>query len=760
VVVSYGQGAEWFKHAATSGAQCGANGAHWVSHDGAVFDVMSDGLELYLKRLMPPSEASQDLCGDGSNRFLKWLYDLDETKISNASDGIDDFYKIRFGLDLHSNIAQEVLVPGGLPLLTAYRYQCDPWQLGAPYLAKIAAGLDPNSGWVPASVQEGAETVWFTFNNLTPKQGIASFRGISGDPREERWIIGPNDGLSVGVPVWQGCENQIIATPGGVVNFSGNGHSMGVVPIGIHPGQQQDYGWAEGQLLCYEVQMRAHWHLPYAASYSFRRCWPHFPGEVNSRGFNLTGPSEWCRQEDPPATLWHIHQHVDSVTSRDFVPCGCPVWVQGGVLPDSFIYRHYATTSCGCVLLTMDTKLLRPEVKISPLSTVNVPHDLGSNTVITVSTPNYDEPMTNHYYATADVVRFLNGGFTQHIERLKFANGQYRTPIDSEITITWDGILTEDDLQGFPGSDEFQGTNSIGISAVMKRQFSGAPVNTAVPVPFYEVLVTIWHECEEFPKPVVHDILHHRVHVPQIVVVKWDINAMLRFTFGQVTSTNKFYLGELAIDMTGAPDIVEWAQEICDFLQEKFPPGMNVQVLNGHDPDTHIQNDKWNVKTIMIVDELLNKSGKLVDALGYASSTECSVGNKLRAGSCSIGLQRCQRAVAAHYDRSRRTKSEEESLRTWRDLLAVMKEVAPHEVGHLFGLVSVRYVNGDPEQEEYLNDLSHNITYKNKIRIAPDFIMDGELFLDLTMSGLHRSFKPKSKEYLEFILPKPLQQGN
>ena len=90
-------------------------------------------------------------------------------------------------------------------------------------------------------------------------------------------------------------------------------------------------------------------------------------------------------------------------------------------------------------------------------------------------------------------------------------------------------------------------------------------------------------------------------------------------------------------------------------------------------------------------------------------------------------------------------------------LLNVMKEVAPHEPGHLMGLVSVIYLDGDPTQA-FGTDISHNrweFVDNNGTRSLVHYIMNGGLSADLAMDGIHRPFKAKNAEYLEFILPKP-----
>ena len=77
--------------------------------------------------------------------------------------------------------------------------------------------------------------------------------------------------------------------------------------------------------------------------------------------------------------------------------------------------------------------------------------------------------------------------------------------------------------------------------------------------------------------------------------------------------------------------------------------------------------------------------------------------------------------------------------------------MAPHEPGHLMGLVSLEYLDGDPGGKNPLDKVSHNrdeMVMINGINTPVNHIMDAAVRADLAMDGEH----PRAKA-LTFFAP-------
>ena len=773
VTLSYGSGAGLFADVATSGAQSGKEGAFWIAHDGAELEVVGDGMELKFSRLLSPEEAAEDVCGDGGNRFLKWLYGLDETRASFIGDGIDDFYKITYGLDLFTNLAWEVLSPTGMTVRDAYRYQCSPWADFAT-VTRIAQGLDPHSNWAPPNQGAGFESVLLTLRGGPDVQGVACFSGLSNDPRVEKFVLETNEVRMVQVKMWLGCENRVTASNGGSVHVTMPGaHSLGFrqgfIPAPVAPRSAPFMPMMfmalaavlEEQYTCLKMWSRAHPGQP-APAYDvldLRRCWPHPPGETH--GFSISAPAFWCLDSVPPATLSHVDAnctHGGAITpeeSKACVLCGCPVSINHTYNTQTRTYSFSGSTPCGCVSAGGATTLSISQPDVSITGTKNFSPDLYETMSIAIETENYDSEMANHFTYEAKVVRPLKGGGDQQIQTLKFANGQTSHPINGKtISLSWDGMLSERNVSAEDGPDVFTGVGPDGVQSLMNRKLPNAQMGQTVPLPFFDVVVSIYHQCARTNNQKIHyKTIRHRVHVPQVVVIKWMPS--LDWLYPKQLNDD---IGNPAILGASGPGLKEWASDrIIMYMQNAFPSQMNMRYVNDETTPDAIQGFGGNVKTVWIYD-LVPSTGNQ-DDWGY--SADGRNGNQLRWGSADINLTAIRDGLLKEYVRIIRDPNytpDTPSTFSVTHVNTLLGFTIVHEVGHTLGLVSKAYLGG---LDDDTSQVGHNCSNSNPNDYAktPYYFLNNGKYLNVnTKLGFCNpplSWKPLNRDYLVFILPKP-----
>jgi hypothetical protein len=193
-------------------------------------------------------------------------------------------------------------------------------------------------------------------------------------------------------------------------------------------------------------------------------------------------------------------------------------------------------------------------------------------------------------------------------------------------------------------------------------------------------------------------------------------------------------------------------------MEGKFPPGLNIRLINGEaQPDALRPNGK-NLKLVYIMDKLPPKHK---DAFGYAIPEHCGDGNGIRYGECFVGMEKYQNALVNLFDDD---YAEDESTPpyTFWDVTGLLWLTSLHEPCHLMGLVSPSYLRGSPGMHN--RNLRLDINNPNPESIAP-FVMnvlnditiklaDG-YYSDLTKAFYPVQFKALNKAYLKFVLPTP-----
>jgi len=333
--------------------------------------------------------------------------------------------------------------------------------------------------------------------------------------------------------------------------------------------------------------------------------------------------------------------------------------------------------------------------------------------------------------------------------------------------LNWDGILTAS-IGANEGPDTFQGIGPNGQPAIMRRQLPAANAGETVPLPFFDVEFSLWHKHETvYTQPIQLATVYHRVYVPQVIYVQWlDLYSRVRFT--QNVYTNE---GVLAIDnMNGSLD--EAIDEIIAYMWSKFPPNLNLLIINGEtEPDALRSKEHGNIKIVNLEHKPLE--GAYKNRRGYAATVGINTdGNATRFGKCYVNLANPHRDLlnkfAATYDENKKANLPLPPPYTHWDVTNGLCLTSLHEPCHLMGLVSQKYLHGDSGKHNIIMYFDKN---KNKIFPSVPFVMNGVenygediYYKDAQYDEVFNKVYPVqflkiNGDYLVFILPTPTQ-GN
>ena len=362
----------------------------------------------------------------------------------------------------------------------------------------------------------------------------------------------------------------------------------------------------------------------------------------------------------------------------------------------------------------------------------NFSPDLFEEMNMSINVVNHLQPILGDYYLVARAVRGLNNGTDQLVEWMKFSGGQLAHSLDAaSIPVTWDGVLTENNLPASVGPDTFMGVNANGQPSVLNRQLPSALIGETVPLPFFDVLVTLWYRREPGSLAMPIKMIRHRVHVPQVVFVTFQSPADEQY-------------GRAVYDDEGLVCIWPWEPmigvgDIIEYMQERYPKGMNVRYVNGDDTPDALRSHSGNVKNVYIVSEAPDSN--LEENWGYAMNG--ADGNRNRSGIAFINLNSIFSSMKEEYDKKRaKDIPHYDAMYNYPDTNNGLGFSSIHETTHLFGVVSSTYLGGIRSH----NPPSNNVYYMNS---------GGNLSLNVRLGKAPVTFKPLNAAYLVFILPKP-----